>query len=46
MSRSRIRIPGGKAPWEHETNIWFDEMGYDRVASGVIISRTRHQLRG
>ena len=39
MSRSRIRIRSreGKAPWEHETKIWFYEMDYDCIASGVMI---------
>ena len=48
MSRSRIRIRiiGGKALWEHETKIWFGEMGYDCIASGVTVSKTRHQLCG
>ena len=45
-SRSRIRIKGGKAPWEHETKIWFDKMGYDCIASGVTVLKTRHQLCG
>ena len=43
-SRMRIRIIGGKAPWEHEIKIWFDEMYYDCIAFGVMILRTRHQL--
>ena len=41
MSRSRIKIwsKGGKVLWEHETKIWFHEMGYDCIASGVMILR-------
>ncbi len=48
MSRSRIRIRsiGGKVPWEHETTLWFDEMGYDCIASGVMMLRTWYQLCG
>ena len=41
MSRSKIRIRSreGKAPWEHETKIWFYEIDYDCIASGVMILR-------
>ena len=39
-SRIRSRSIGGKVPWEHETKIWFDEMDYDCIASGVTISGT------
>ena len=46
MSRSRIRSIGGKVPWEHEKTIWFDEMGYDCIASGVMVLRTWYQLCG
>ena len=48
MSRSRMRIRtiGGKASWEREMKIWYDEVGYDCIAFGVIVLRTRHRLCG
>ena len=37
--RIRKKIIGGKAPWERKIKIWFDEMGYDCIAFGVMVSR-------
>ena len=46
LSRIRSRSIGGKVQWAHETEIWFDEMDYDCIASGVIVIRISYQLRG
>ena len=45
-SRMRIRIIGGKAPWERKMKIWFDGMDYDCIAYGVMVLANPHQLCG